>query len=254
MPPRLRWLTRALLLLLAGPAFAASPGQPVPAEPPVQIATLQWEPYVGEYLDNQGFTTHIVRRAFAAAGRPVKIHFTSWSRALKGTSSGKYDAAFPAYYSAERADKYLVSDVIGHSRLGFVARRDAPPIEYRTLRDLTGLRIGVVKDYVNTPAFDAADYLTRITAWDDGANLNRLLIGRLDLIVIDFNTARFILEVSLPEQVEAVTYIQPLLQEKELHLLFGRDRNDLLEAFNRGLRIITESGEFDAIHREFGSS
>ncbi len=230
------------------------PGEASAGQPVVTLATLQWEPYVGEQLENQGFTSEIVRAAFAATGYQVEIRFTSWARALEGAERGEVDGAYPAYHSAERERKFAMSEPFASGPLVLAARHDSSPA-YDSVRDLAGLRIGVVKGYVNTEAIDQADDLDKVVAYDDAVNLRRLLIGRLDLIVIDRETARFILDEVFPGRRAEVVFLQPPLEKRELFVVFSRateNGREMRDAFNRGLGRIRKSGELQSILSRHG--
>ncbi len=69
----------------------------------IRLATLDWQPYVAQQLENYGFTSEIVTTAFNRAGYHVQISFMPWIRVLAEVERGTYDAMYPAYFSQERA-------------------------------------------------------------------------------------------------------------------------------------------------------
>ena len=224
------------------------------ADKAVSLATLEWEPYVGEKLRNYGFTSEIVAEAFKRAGYTVEVHFMPWARVLQEVMKGKYDAAYPAYYSKERAKTYILSNSFAEGPLVFCKKKGAD-ISYKTLQDLRPYRIGVVRGYVNTPEFDAADYLRKDIANSDELNLRKLLRGRVDLVVIDKFTAQHILSTVIPEGVDAIEFLEPHLQEKPLYLAVSRKvkgHQQIVKDFNHGLKQITEDGMIRNIMKKYG--
>jgi len=219
----------------------------------IRLATLSWPPYTDEAMPNKGFISEIVSAAFAAAGYQVKIHFIPWKRGLKDTKSGFYDALFPAYTSEDRRVTYAYSNQISAGELGLFAQKNRS-IEYTKLTDLSPYKVGVVRGYVNTPEFDAADFLEKREANSDEQNLRKLIKGRIDLAVADRLTAIHLMNTRFPEGKSALQYLQPALEIKALYVVFSRSRSDvdnLTREFNGGLQMIRDNGTYDAIMARF---
>ncbi len=189
--------TYAAITGQAPPATEATVSVPAGTKT-VKLATLEWPPYVGSDMAGYGFTSEVVAAAFKQAGYNVTVNFLPWERVLQETEDGNYDAGYPAYYSDERAQKYLLSEPFAEGYTGFYKRK-ADNISYSTLEDLKDYRIGVVQGYVNSPEFDAADYLLKEEAIDEPTNLNKLLAGRIDLTVADRLVGQYIINTTLPE-------------------------------------------------------
>lgn len=237
-----------LLLALVWPRPSAR------AEGPLSLATLEWAPYVGKHLPNKGFTTEIVTAVLERAGYRVDITFMPWARVLRRVARGEADAMYPAYYSKERDRIYALSDPFAQSFLVFYKRAE-DDIAYTSLRALQGYRIGVVRGYVNAPAFDEAAFLRKEAADSDESNLRKLLKGRIDLAVIDRHTARHLIATRIPEAAGRLVPLAPPLQIKPLYLGVSRriSRHDaIVEDFNRSLSEARSDGTLNAIQRKHG--
>ena len=226
-----------------------------PAGPRViTLATLNWKPYVSEEMAGGGFTTEIVKQAFQRAGYEVEIAFMPWIRVLSEVKKGTFDAMYPAYYSESRSRVYGLSIPIANGPLVLCKRSDRR-LGYRTLEDLRPYRIGVVRGYVNTPAFDAADYLEKEIVNSDKQNLLKVLTGRIDLAVIDKYTARQIIDTSIPKAQGKLDFMQPPLEVKPLHVGFSREcrgYRERLEALNQSLEAMEREGVIQEIHARHG--
>ncbi len=246
IPMRSPLLTAVLFLAL----FSSVP--PGRAEEPVSLATLNWAPYVGRDLPNLGFTSEIVRRAFERAGYRVEITFMPWARVLRRVARGDSDAMYPAYHSAERARIFALSDPFAWSYLVFYKQVEAE-IHYTRLRDLEGYRIGVVRGYVNSPAFDRAEYLLKEPTDSDESNLQKLLRGRIDLAVIDWHTARHLLENRIPQGIGRLEPLEPPLQVKPLYLGVSKQvpgYRSVVADFNRAISDLSSEGALEQIRRK----
>lgn len=212
--------------------------------PPVRLASANWPPFSGPTLDGQGLSTTIVTRALALAGFRAEVEFLPWQRAV-GTGLGDEGFAgyFPEYRSAGlEAGRCLLSHPIGSSPLGFAERADNI-IPWHDLTDLTGRRIGTVRGYVNTDAFDtaaAAGHLSVEPAVDDVTNLRKLAAGRLDMVVIDANVLTYLLK-TVPELAPVAAQVHfnaRALENKSLHVCFrpGPAGEQLRGLFNQALQ------------------
>lgn len=220
----------------------------------VRLATLNWEPYAGEKLENYGFTSEIVAEAFKKADFQVEIYFMPWSRVLAEVKTGEYDAMYPAYYSKERSETYALSKPITQGTLAICKRSDED-IQYTGLSDLKNFKIGVVRGYVNTRKFDSSDYLKKELVNNDKQNLLKLLTGRIDLAVIDKYTAKQIMKAYIPLAVGKLNFLDPPLEVKPLHVGFSKAQKDypeLLKNFNRALNTMIEKGLVDDIIKKHG--
>ena len=110
----------------------------------VYVTSLEWPPYVGETLPEQGAMAVVAREAFAAMGYTLHIEFFPWMRAIYyAKREGKYAGYFPEYYAKAIEEQFLFSATIGASPLGFLERKD-DPIAWQTLDDLKAITIGAV--------------------------------------------------------------------------------------------------------------
>ncbi len=247
MKKRLSLLLLVLVFLMVGTnVFAASKT--------IKLATLDWEPYIGRDLKDNGYVAEIVREAFRRKGYTVKIKFLPWARVLKMAKDGKVDGYFPEYYSAERENEFLFSNEFPGGPLGFFKRKDSD-ISYNKLTDLKPYRIGVVRGYVNTKEFDAADYLKKEPALDDLTNIKKLLAGRIDLLVADKFVGLDLLERNLSNHVGDIEFVQPALELKPLYVCFPRTLSASQmynKVFNAGLKEIKEDGTLDKILTKHG--
>lgn len=259
-----------LSLLIAAQSFAA--------KKQIRLLTLDWEPYVGSEIPNNGFVATIITQAFTKAGYDVKIEFHPWNKAMEIAQDGKADGVFPAYHKKSREEHFIFSTPFAKSPLelckiryfqspspgGGISNQQGYYIQYITdpridqtqaLRDLKKYRFGVVKGYAHTPEFDAADFLTKVQVASDAANIAQLLRGDVQLIVIDRYVARNIMIKQFPWRSGEVEFMKPALSLKDLYLAISKkttDSEEKLKDFNLGLKILKEDGKLDLLMRQYG--
>ncbi|WP_082836258.1 transporter substrate-binding domain-containing protein [Acidovorax sp. GW101-3H11] len=244
---------RRHLCLLWGLLLACVGGASVRAET-LRIATGELPPYASSDRADQGMSLHIVRQAFAKAGVQVEYVFLPWTRALVETRDGKWDATAAWGRNAERDKGFLVSDNVLTEQWQILYRSDRN-FTWSSLQDLAGLRIGVVADYSYTPVFwrMVKDGTLRAdVAPDDVSNLNKLLAGRVDVVPLDRNVACDLLGAKFTgEQAHRVrAHPKLFVPDFTTHLMMSEKlpaSAKRLEAFNRGLKALRQSGEYGKI-------
>ncbi len=254
---KLQSLFAVLLMSMLGMAAL-----PTSAAEPVRLASLEWEPYVGPKLRQQGYVSALIRAAFEAEGVGVKIEFYPWARALHLARSGEVDGLMPEYYNASREADFAFSEGFPGGPL-VLYKRKADAIAFAAdpqqqaevaLRALKAYRIGVVRGYLNTPAFDAADYLIKEEASDDATNLRKLAFGRIDLAVIDGPVAAHLIRTRYPAYADKLVAMQPPLAEMPLYIAFSRKSPrmaEVLASFNRGLQKLAADGRLQALRQRY---
>ncbi|MFW5487038.1 MAG: substrate-binding periplasmic protein [Desulfovibrio sp.] len=207
----------------------------------VALASLEWVPYTGARLPEKGSSSLVVSKAFEAAGYSASIKFFPWKRVVRMSVQGHVDGYFPVYFSLQRSKIFIFSNQIGLSPIGFI-EPVGHHVDWKTLDDLKGLRIGVVDGFVNTAEFDAmvaSGELNVDSSMEDITNIKKLALGRLDLAVIDKRVFTFLMqsEPSLREFKDKVVFNDKLLELKGLYVCFLRTEKGrrLVKVFNEGL-------------------
>ncbi|WP_421902837.1 substrate-binding periplasmic protein [Maridesulfovibrio sp.] len=173
----------AITMLLLGLSVGSASADNV-----VYLSSLEWPPYVGQRLPENGTSARIIRKAFEAMGYELKILFLPWKRSMRMVEADfRVVGYFPEYYSNERAEKYIFSKSYGCSPISLLERK-SKPIRWGTVDDLAGLRVGFVAGYVNTPELDEAVANGTINADfapSDKNNIMKVIKGRVDCAVVD---------------------------------------------------------------------
>jgi polar amino acid transport system substrate-binding protein len=212
----------------------------------IHLTSLDWPPYSGKSLAQQGASVAVAEEAFKAMGYQLKVDFFPWSRAvaLAKDSNSQYAGYFPEYFSDDTAKDFIYSDAMGSGPLGFAERKDKS-ISWSTLADLKPYRIGIVQDYINTAEFDAMvanKSLKSSMTTSDEKNLKKLVGGRIDLAVVDKNVMNYLFKTnpSLAEKANNAQFNSTLLEDKKLFICFkkGPKGEDIAKIYNEGLKKI----------------
>ncbi len=231
--------------------------------PVVTLATLDWQPYVGQDMEGFGYVYELVTQAFARGGYKTRVQFYPWARALDTVQRGRVDALFPEYYSGSRLGDFAYSNPFLGGPVGFYVRRDSG-IEFSidprldqllALNGLSQYKFGVVRGYLNTDVFDNADFLYKEEVNDDLTNLQRLYHNRVQLIFIDKFVAEYLISKHLPQYKKVLVFLDPPLELKYLFVAFSKKvagYEQKLKAFNRGLKDLQRDGTMEEIYSRHG--
>jgi polar amino acid transport system substrate-binding protein len=217
--------------------------------------TVDFPPYYGRELPNQGWVSEVVTAALEAQGYRVDIEFMPWTKAVEETKKGDSDALLGAYYTEERADFYYFSAPIAQVRTGLFKRKD-DEISFKELKDLKSYKIGVVEGYATSKEFDSADFLTKIPVTNLDVGLKMLYEKSIDLMadsqVVGLFRMKEVLESTIDNISEEIEFIKPVLAMNKIYVAISKKASDAdlkLIDFNQGLRKIYLNGTFRKIKK-----
>ncbi|RKZ38318.1 MAG: hypothetical protein DRQ49_01275 [Gammaproteobacteria bacterium] len=216
------------------------------------LVTVDFPPYYGENLPEQGWVSEVVRTALESQGYEVEIKFMSWVKAVADTKQGYYDALLGAYRTPERADLYYFSVPIAQARTGFFKRKEVD-ISFKELDELKGYKIGVVKGYATSKEFDLSDSLNKIEVQNLDDGLIKLKNREIDLMADSRAVGKYhlkLLEKKKPGIGQEIEFIMPVLAMNKLYVAVSKKTTNAyrkLIDFNQGLRKIYMNGSFRKI-------
>ncbi len=237
-----------ILLILSLPCYAQNN---------INLSSANYPPYYGENLKNQGPVTQIVRAAFKEVGYKVKIEFYPWIRGEMLAKEGRVDGMFPPWDKPERRGWGIFSDPIPPTNeIGLYKRRNDLLIFKAYARNIL---VGVVRGYANPKIFEDSG-IGRHIVESDLQNLRILIKKRVDLIIIDKNQAKFLINKHIKKEYNSeycdnLVWISPAIRVNEQYLIISKKTSQARKKvadFNRGLKIITEQGKVDMILRQSG--
>ncbi len=242
-------LAMMVIMLLVFSGLALAGGKEI------TLVTLDWQPYSGQQLKGQGFTLEIVNAAFKKAGYTVKYVFNNdWEDAYKKLDKGQYDGMCPEYYTKEKESTLMFSSYFCDSLLTLAFKKELK-FKYTGVKDLVPYRLGVVKGYFNTPEIDAATNIKKVVADTDEANLNNLLAGKVDVIVIDRLVAQYFFNNKYQKSMHLIDFIDKPLTMHPLFVLFPKclkESDQRMKDFNKALEEIKKDGTYKAILKASG--
>lgn len=227
---------------------------PLAAARTLQLAATEYPPYYSESLTDGGPVTEITVAALRHAGYEVQVRFLPWVRALRAGEMGEVDGLIGVWHSPERERSFLYSLPVVANRIVLCRHGHHGPDRFAGFPALKPYVIGVVRGYADPPGLAEARIHTEAVT-DDLQNLRKLLLDRIDLVLIDSRVGHYLLSRHLPEALTTVQCLEPTVQEPAQYLVVSRHASDaaqIVNAFNTGLQQLHATGDYEKIAAKWG--
>ncbi|MDD1958552.1 MAG: transporter substrate-binding domain-containing protein [Pseudomonas capeferrum] len=218
----------------------------------LRLVSDDWAPYV--YQQNgqpRGIDYEVTTQVFKRLGVEVEWQFLPWKRCLAMIEQGLADGIVDIFQIDARRP-FLIYPSEPMSDVEFVlfqARSRRHTVT--SLNDLAGLSVGTSPGYTYGAAFNGSSRFRREAAPTHEANLGKLVLGRIDLLITDRRVGRYLMrQLGLEQQVEEL----PLLisrQTQYLGLTRKPGRESLAQAFAEELQRFKQEPAYAAINNRY---
>ena len=189
----------------------------------------------------------VISAAFAKLNLPVTIEAKPWKRALAEIDEAKGGVG-GIYKNDERAAKYDFSEPILTENVAVYFNK-TKPIDFKSVADLHGKKVGVIRGWSYGDAFDGAKKGGKLTAEEvpsDKANFLKLAEGRLDAVLAIEESGKAIITA---EKLTSVDQAKVFLASNKAHLAFNKSakQTELLAKFSKVITDMKQDGSLDKI-------
>lgn len=242
----------AFALLVSALLFSAGAAQ---AAGTLRMSISDWPPYVETTAPHGGLAIDLVRTALDRIDYDMEIVDANWSRTLEGATLGVYDALAAAWYNDERGAAFLFSKPYLINQIKFI-KRQGDPFQFRTMDDLKGRVIGIVKDYAYDDQFDNARGLTRFVNSHVLENLLLLLQGQVDVTLDDEMVLQYAIGRYMANSRNQFEILPKPFATRGLCFAMNRQHpkaKEIIKAFDAEIAEMRADGTYDRIlakHRD----
>ncbi|MCK5313431.1 MAG: transporter substrate-binding domain-containing protein [Desulfobacteraceae bacterium] len=229
------------ILILSIPFFTAN----VKSET-VTLGYVDFPPY--EYEKDgkpAGIQVAIVKTLFERADISLKLQPLPFKRAYERAEHGEIDGLFNFYKIKKRLPYFDYSEPVIENPLVFFVRKDSN-IQFNTIEDLRGLKVGVMRGYTYGEGFDESPLFFRESTNSHLSNFKKLLSRRIDAYCCDKLVG---IHVARQYNIWSEIKILPTpLKIMEGHIGFTKGKHlGVIEKINAQIRIMKENKEIDQI-------
>ena len=219
----------------------------------LEVVTEHLPPF--NYLDDgvpKGIGTEVVQAVMTETGRDAPIQFLPWARSYQMALKTPGTLIYSILRTPEREDKFAwVGQIAPYGvSLYQLVHDDAPQIT--SLEDARPLRVGVYLGDAKAEFLQTNGFNNLSSVEDDRLNLRKLLLKRIDLMIIDDAVIKELIESEGvdPRKIRRALPLQEL--SGYAYMAFQKDTDpELVEDFRRGLKKVKEMGVFDEIIQEY---
>ncbi|MEM2131456.1 MAG: transporter substrate-binding domain-containing protein, partial [Candidatus Woesearchaeota archaeon] len=211
------------------------------------LVAPEYPPYTSNLLPEKGFFTELTKEAFKRQNYNIDVKIMSWTEAYNSAKNGLYDGIIHFGYTEEMENYFAYSDEMPPTEFVFCTLPNYNISEFTGLESLKNFKIGSVKDYGYPEEFKKAN-LTKIESVFDFENIDKLLKGEVDLIIID--KAQFQYYKNNFYSNSKIYCLSPSLKSIPAHVIITKKLPNYLKIiydFNEGLKKIKYDGTYDKI-------
>lgn len=189
-----------------------------------KMTSLDWQPYSGSDMANQGKSIEKLKELLKKEGITLEIVFYPWLRAKELAKKKEFVGYFPAW-PEEVDDGFVASPPVDWSEISILKAAKAN-ITYANIDDLfQKYKVGIVQTYVYPEAINLAakKYPAHADATpDESALLKKLSAGRDDVAITDPSVMLYL------AKKEGISNIEPVetITKKELVVGFRNDEEN----------------------------
>lgn len=225
----------------------------------ISVRADQWFPVNGHPdAARPGFGIEILNEVWRSPDYRIDYRLMPWSRSLEMVRSGQHDCVIGAFVTDAPDFRFPREPLAFDSAAVYVSRGSS--LEYNGLDSLESVRLGVIGSYSYGAAFD--DWLARhadsktveVMKGSDALerNIRKLLSGRLDALV----ESPLVMESKLKKMnlSERIEHLAPVSDPMPMFVACSPvlDARPWLDAFDKGMVHLRESGQLEAIYRRYG--
>lgn len=227
---------------------------PVSSAPPLEALTEEFPPY--NYQQDgqpQGLGYQLAQGLARRIKRDLNVQFLPWARAYRTSLERPNTLLFSMIRTPERESQFHWLGPMDTPKSALYRLRERGDIRLSTLNDVHTYRVGVVRSASFHRWFLDAGFLPEHLdlARDYSQNLQKLLVGRVDLIPGQHSIVHYHLrQLKLPD-----TVVQPALDldtQQAIYLALSRKSDPaLMRALDQAWTELVASGELAALQARY---
>lgn len=222
----------------------------------IKLASDPWPPFTND-SEKGALALDLVKFALKRSGRDMETDIIRFKSVIDGIMDSTYDGSAALWKNKAREEVMLFSNPYMYNQIILVGREGAD-VSADEITDLSGKRIGVVADYAYGDLMsrtvagqeEESNGATFVAGNNDQENLEKLLNGELDYILVD----ALLVEYAKKHQPEAVNaqldFGHNILFTRSLHFALRKDvprAQEIINGFNREIKAMAGDGSYSRI-------
>lgn len=220
------------------------------AKETIILSTINWQPYTGQDLPNDGFFSELVTKSLNQVGYDVEYKYSPWARALKEAKYGEVQGVMVTYKTKDREAFLSFPDATWKVSEVFTVLKGSKITYTGELSELKGVQVGMVRGHAAVNKIKSGGIKVQLVSSQD-TNIKKLLSGRIDAMLIPKDIFLALLKKVDPAYNPAnIVFLEPAHSVHDLYVAFSKKNPNyekLTSDFNKGLKMIKENGTYNKI-------
>ena len=213
----------------------------------LKLASDIWPPFTN-VEGEKSFALDLVKEALARTGIKANYEILEFNDVITGIDAGKYDGSAALWLSAEREKKYLFSEPYLQNQLVLVGP-EGSDVSATSFADFDEKRIGVIENYAYGLDINS-DRVFLVPGNNDQQNLERLLSGQIDYMLVDALLIQYLLKYQVNDVSEYLEIGHTPILVKSLHFAIRKEIEDaesIISTFNEEILKMIAEGTYNRI-------
>jgi ABC-type amino acid transport substrate-binding protein len=214
----------------------------------LRLASDVWPPFTN-VEGNKATATELVSEALRRSDIDSRTAIEDFEAVLEGIRKGVFDGSAALWKNEEREEYLLFSDPYLQNQLILVGRKGSD-VSARSLADLAGSSVAVVGSYAYGKEVSGNDAIRWINGKSDQENLDRLLAGEADYILVDDLLLLYFVRTEPEKTAQQLEIGYHPLIVRDLHFAIRKDlpgAAEIMAAFNDAIADMMEDGTYNRI-------
>jgi ABC-type amino acid transport substrate-binding protein len=214
----------------------------------LKLASDIWPPFTN-MPTKISFAMEIVDSALRRINIDVDYNILEFGEVIDGIIEGDFDGSAALWHTPEREVMMVFSEPYLQNQLVLVGKKGAD-VTAVSFKDLKDVNIGVVKNYAYGEELTKAGNFTLVSGESDQQNLEKLLSGKLDYILVDAILIQYLLKFQVNDVSELLSIGKTPILTKALHFAVSYevlDAENIIERFNAEIDKMIKDGTYNAI-------
>ena len=214
----------------------------------LELASDKWPPFTDVRGEKQ-VASALVKEALLRINIGQRTTIMEFGAVLEGLKDGTYHGSAALWKNVERQEYLLYSDPYLTNQLILVGRRGAN-VTALTLDELQGKTVAIVGTYSYGEEVTGQEGITFVEGNSDQENLNKLIEGSVDYMLVDALLIEYLMEVEGDKVSDYLAIGYTPMVRKDLHFAIRKDHPSaagIIKQFNAEIRAMIADGTYNKI-------
>jgi len=214
----------------------------------LKLSSDIWPPFT-DIKNNTAFAIDLVKLALSRSGIGIENEITEFDQVLEGIKNSEIDGSAALWKDKEREQFLSFSEPYLQNQLILVGRKGSE-INYKSLGELKGKKIGIVGDYAYGLSTVESEQVDWVPGTNDQKNLQRLLKNEVDYILVDALLIQYLLNSKREEALQHLEIGKNIMIKRPLHFAIRKDlpdADDIIKRFNTEIIRMIADGSYNRV-------